>query len=49
MMTTENTMMIVWFTPSRIEGRARGTCTFQSVCERLAPYASAASTISDGT
>ena len=49
MMTTENTMMIVWFTPSRIEGRASGTCTFQSVCDPFAPYASAASTVSFGT
>ena len=27
MITTDNTIMIVWFTPSRIEGFASGSCT----------------------
>ena len=44
MMTTESTIMIVWFTPSRIEGRASGSCTFSSSCRGVAPYATAAST-----
>jgi hypothetical protein len=30
MITTESTIMIVWFTPRRIEGRANGSCTLRS-------------------
>ena len=37
MITTESTIMIVWFTPSRIEGRASGSCTFQQQLRSVAP------------
>ena len=49
MITTESAIMIVWFTPSRIEGRASGSCTFRRSCRGVDPYACAASTISFGT
>ena len=38
-------IMIVWFTPSRIEGIACGICTFVSICIGVAPKARAASII----
>ena len=28
MITTDRTIMMVWFTPSRIDGFASGSCTF---------------------
>ncbi len=49
MITTDSTIMIVWFTPSRIEGRASGSCTFRSSlrsASRRTPRA--ASTVSFG-
>ncbi|GBC86894.1 hypothetical protein HRbin12_00893 [bacterium HR12] len=49
MMTTESTIITVWFTPRRIEGRASGNCTFVSTCQRVDPNARAASTVSRGT
>ena len=49
MITTDRTIMIVWFTPSRIVGLASGSCTFRSSCIDVDPYASPASTISLGT
>src|SRR5439155_24967977 len=44
MITTESTIMIVWFTPRRIEGLARGSCTLRSTWPFVAPNATAAST-----
>ena len=38
--------MIVWLTDSRIWRRASGSWTFASVCQRVAPNALAASTVS---
>ena len=37
MITTASTIMIVWFTPSRIDGRARGNWTFRSSCRFVDP------------
>ncbi len=34
MITTDSAIMIVWFTPSRIDGRASGSCTFSSSWRR---------------
>ena len=42
-------IMIVWFTPSMIEGIACGICTFASICSGVAPKARAASIISGET
>ena len=41
--------MIVWFTPSRIAGRASGSWTFRSTWLFVAPNDTAASTRSAGT
>ena len=49
MITTDRTIMIVWFTPSRIDGFARGSWTLPSSCREVDPKATPASTISFGT
>ena len=41
--TMPSAIMIVWLTPSIIEGFASGTWTFASVCLDVEPYASATS------
>ena len=46
MTTSDSANMIVWLTDSRIWRRASGSCTFASVCQRVAPNALAASTVS---
>ena len=42
MITTDRTIMIVWFTPSRIVGLASGSWTLRSSCHEVEPYASPA-------
>ena len=37
MITTDNAIMIVWLMPSRIDGRASGSCTLRSSCHDVAP------------
>ena len=37
MMTTDSAIMMVWLMPSRIDGRASGSCTFVSSCQGDAP------------
>ena len=47
--TIDNAAMIVWLTPSTIVLRADGSSTFTSVCCRVAPRDSEASTVLRGT
>ena len=42
-------IMIVWFTPSMIDGRANGSWMRRRICRFVAPNASPASIVSSGT
>jgi len=48
-MTMKNANMIAWLKPTAMVGRASGSSTFTSFCQRVAPDMSAASVISGGT
>ena len=47
--TMPSAIMIVWLTPSMIEGFARGSCTFMRRCREVVPNESATSIAPDGT